>query len=443
MTEPASNLDSACSTLPTTLPTPNTQGNKAHARRPSQVAEIIEKVNARLRRIFGSRRGSAEDEFPPLNLTVTQRSSTSDNTSRPSEDLYIQYSPKDLAGMGLAALPNVSEFFDINSEVGPSCFYGTTDWDAFQATLRAQRRNILQSQLNADLHYDGDSDLEQLEKFRQYDTRTEKCEERERKDSQFSFSDFLKPRRFSKVKKGKGRMVYDNEVGSVLRDQLLPSPYQDASLDADGPSLVRTGVQICAPSGKGQILISEESVPCGSQVIIGPLQSSAPGSTNDYNASRRPVSSTRKVSVRLVPSTPYYPRDERRSSMSSTTSSSSVTSFGSPTPATRPSRNLCRLAGNIVAKPTTIAAESGADMHSDPISIPSSYHNSHRSSVVAIGSARPTNDSPTLPLLSHGYRPDTRPSPPSLPHSRPFSRSHASTPSRSTTTGFAPAICIE
>ncbi|CAG5173674.1 uncharacterized protein ALTATR162_LOCUS7667 [Alternaria atra] len=302
MTEPPSNLDSAYCTPPT----PDTIRSESHARRPSQVAEIIEKVNARLRRLFGSRRGSTEDKHPPLNPTVTQRSSVSDYTSGLAEDLYIQRRSKDLAEMGLASLPNVSEYFDINGEVGPSCFYGTTDWETFQARLRAQRRNTIQAQLYNELDYSGDGDLEQLERLRQHDTQIERCGERKRKDSQFSFSDFLQPRRLSKVDKGKDRMVYV-EARSTSQDQPFLSPCQDTSSDTVGPSTAQIGF-----------------LPC----------------------------------------------------------------------------------------------------HSESMSIPSSYHNTHWPSTDAVaGSARPTNDSPTLPpslvssttdLLSHGYPPDTAPSSPSL-----------------------------
>ncbi|KAB2106719.1 hypothetical protein AG0111_0g4914 [Alternaria gaisen] len=399
MTESASHLDSVYPTLPSTPPTPNTQSNGSHSRRPSQVTEVIEKVNTRLRRLFYGRRGSAEDEHPPLDPTVAQRSGKSDNTSRPSEDQYAQCSSKDLAGTGLADLPNVSEYFDVNGEVGPSCFYSTTDWDTFQATLRAQRRNTIQAQWKTDLQYDEDSDLEQLDKHWQYDSRAERCEERERKDSQFSFNDFLKPQKSSKVDKGKSRM--------------------DASSDTAGPSTVRTGVLIHAPSDESQIVASEKSVACGHQIAIGPLQSSALVSPGDYNGPRRrPELATRKASVRLVPPTPYCPRDERRSS-----ASSSVSSLGSPVPTAKPSRTPCLLARNVVSTPATNANEPDANGHSEPISIPSPYHISRGLSAVPVGSAQPIDDSPTLPpslvssttnLLSHEYSPDTTPSSPSL-----------------------------
>ena len=419
MTESASHLDSVYPTLPSTPPTPNTQSNGSHSRRPSQVTEVIEKVNVRLRRLFYGRRGSAEDELPSLDPTVAQRSGISDNTSGPSEDQYAQCSSKDLAGMGLADLPNVSEYFDVNGEVGPSCFYSTTDWDTFQATLRAQRRNTIQAQWKTDLQYDGDSDLDQLDKHWQYDSRAERCEERERKDSQFSFSDFLKPSRPSKVDKGKGRMIYDDEDGLISQDQPLLSPHQDASSDTAGPSTVRTGVLIDAPSDESQIVASEEFVACGHQIAIGPLQSSAPVLPEDYNGPRRrPELATRKVSVRLVPPTPHCPRDERRSS-----TSSSVSSFGSPIPTAKPSRTPCHLARNVVSTPATNATEPGANGHSEPISIPSPYHISRGLSAVPVGSAQPIDDSPTFPpsfissttnLLSHEYSPDTTPSSPSL-----------------------------
>jgi hypothetical protein len=277
----------------------------------------------------------------------------------------------------------------------------------------------MQAQWKTDLQYDGDSDLDQLDKHWQHDSRAERCEERERKDSQFSFSDFLKPQRSGKVDKGKSRMVYDDGDGLISQDQPLLSPYQDASSDTAGPSTVRTGVLIHAPSDESQIVASEESVACGHQIAIGPLQSSAPVLPEDYNGPRRrPELATRKVSVRLVPPTPHCPRDERRSS-----TSSSVSSFGSPTPAAKPSRTPCHLARNLVSTPATSASEPGANGHSEPISIPSPYHISRGLSAVPVGSAQPIDDSPTFPpslvssttnLLSHEYSPDTTPSPPSL-----------------------------
>ncbi|CAI9625514.1 unnamed protein product [Alternaria burnsii] len=418
MTESASHLDSVYPTLPSTPPTPTTQGTGSHSRRPSQVIEVIEKVNTRLRRLFYGRRGSAEDEHPPPDPTVAQRSGISDNTSRPSEDQYAQCSSKDLAGMGLADLPNVSEYFDVNGEVGPSCFYSTTDWDTFQATLRAKRRNTMQAQWKTDLQYDEGSDLEQPDKHWQYDSRAERCEERERKDSQFSFSDFLKPQRSSKVDKGKSRMVYDDEDGLISQDQPLLSPYQDTSSDTAGPSTVRTGVLIHAPSDESQIVIFKESAACGPQIAVGPLQLSAPVLPEDHNGRRRAEPATRKISMRLVPPTPYCPRDERRSS-----TSSSVSSFGSPTPAAKPSRTPCHLAQNVVSTPATDASEPGVNGHSEPISIPSSYHISRGLSAVSVGSAQSIDDSPTFPpslvssttnLLSQEYSPDTTPSSPSL-----------------------------
>ncbi|CAN9194115.1 unnamed protein product [Alternaria alternata] len=416
MTESASHLDSVYPTLPTTPPTPNTQSNGSLSRRPSQVTEVIEKVNTRLRRLFYGRRGSAEDEYPPPDPTVAQRSGNSDNTSRPSEDQYAQY-----------------EYFDVNGEVGPSCFYSTTDWDTFQATLRSQKRNTMQAQWKTDLQYDGDSDLDQLDKHWQHDSRAERCEERERKDSQFSFSDFLKPQRSGKVDRGKSRMVYDDEDGLISQDQPLLSPYQDASSDTAGPSTVRTGVLVHAPSDESQIVSSEESVACGHRIAIGPLQSSAPGLPEDYNGPRRrPELATRKVSVRLVPPTPFCPRDEQRSS-----TSSSVSSFDSPAPAAKPSRTPYHLAQNVVSTPATNASEPGANGHSEPISIPSPYHISRGLSAVPVGSAQPIDDSPTfLPslvssttnLLSHEYSPDTTPShllfsPLSFPLQRPCKHS--------------------
>lgn len=114
MTGPSSNFHSAYSTLPTTPPTPE---NETHLRRPSQVPEIIEKVNAKLRRLFGSRRGSVEDEHTSLNATVSERPSVFHTLSGPPYNSHIQRYPGDFVGMSVASLPNVSEHIHVNGEV--------------------------------------------------------------------------------------------------------------------------------------------------------------------------------------------------------------------------------------------------------------------------------------------------------------------------------------
>jgi hypothetical protein len=307
MTEPTCNLNSANSTLPTTPSTPHTRGNEAQSRRPSQVTEMIEKVNTRIRRLFGSRRGSAEDEHLPLNPTVTHRSSISDTMSGPAEHPHNQRHSEDLPGMGLVALPNVSEYFDTNGEAGPSCFHTTADWGAFQATLREQRRNTIQAQLNSNLHYDGDDDLEQLSMLQQYSTQTVRCEERKRKDSQFSFSDFLKPRRFSKAEKGKERMDYDDEAGSSSQDQLLLQPCRETSLEAVGLPTANIETLPCAAADSAPILVSEQPADSSFKADTTSMQSSSPVSPKDSNLPLRPQPAVRKVSVRLVPPTPIRP----------------------------------------------------------------------------------------------------------------------------------------
>ena len=115
MTGPSSNFHSAYSTLPTTPPTPE---NEIHPRRPSQVTEIIEKVNAKLRRLFGSRRGSVEDVHTSFNATVSERPSVFHTLSGPPEESHIQRYPGDVVGMSVASLPNVREYFHVNGEVG-------------------------------------------------------------------------------------------------------------------------------------------------------------------------------------------------------------------------------------------------------------------------------------------------------------------------------------
>ena len=115
MTGPSSNFHSAYSTLPTTPPTPE---NETHPRRPSQVTEIIEKVNAKLKRLFGSRRGSVEDVHTSFNATVSERPSVFHTLSGPPEESHIQRYPGDVVGMSVASLPNVREYFHVNGEVG-------------------------------------------------------------------------------------------------------------------------------------------------------------------------------------------------------------------------------------------------------------------------------------------------------------------------------------
>ncbi|KAI2479305.1 hypothetical protein Ptr902_09516 [Pyrenophora tritici-repentis] len=205
MSQPWSRKDSDYSTLPTTPPTPglNEDDNRQNTRRPSQVAELLEKTIARLKRIFGSRRGSTDDDNVPSNPYNTQRSSISQGSETQEEQAW----------KGTAHLPHVSMFFDANGEEGPSLFYTTADWIAFQTALQARRTSI-QTRLHNELQYDGDTDQDELHQSAKH----------KRKDSQFSFGGFLKTGYFNKIDKGKGRMVYNDAAPASTRESLLVSP---------------------------------------------------------------------------------------------------------------------------------------------------------------------------------------------------------------------------
>jgi len=273
----------------------------------------------------------------------------------------------------------------------------------------------MQTQSNCDLHYDGDGELEQLHSLQSHSTQSTRYGGRKRKDSQFSFSDLLRPRRFSKAEKGKGRMEYEEEAGSSSQDQLL---HTDRETSSDPVKLPLTEYGTLPLGSSDQH--AGPSTP--SSAAVSPMEQAIPIRPKPTIPSR-PTPSARKVSVRLVPPTPAPPRVQRRSSTSSTASSSSVSSFDSTNPMPVATSIFLQRARDIVNTPGTATIEVGANGHSQPISIPSSHHNSRRSSILREGSARPLDDSPTLPpsltsstaeLLRHGDRSDTAPSSPSL-----------------------------
>ena len=206
MSESCSRKDSTYSTLPTTPPTPGvneTDDGASHLRRPSQVAELLEKTIARLKRIFGSRRGSIEDGPVPSNPCNTQRSSISQGSETQEEQAW----------KGAARLPHVSMYFDANGEEGPSLFYTTADWDTFQTAVQARRTSI-KTRLHNDMQYDGGTEQDEIHK----------SVKQKRRDSQFSFGGLLKSGRFSKIDKGKEPMAYDDTAPSSTRDSPLASP---------------------------------------------------------------------------------------------------------------------------------------------------------------------------------------------------------------------------
>lgn len=210
-------------------------------------------------------------------------------------------------------------------------------------------------------------------------------------------------------------MEYDEEAGSTSQDQLLHTNRETSS------DLVRLPL-----TEYGTLHLGSSDQPTGpstpSSAAVSPMEQTIPIRPKPAITSK-PEPATRKVSVRLVPPTPAPPRVQRRSSTSSTASFSSASSFDSTNPMAGSTSTFLQRARDIVNTPGTATIEVGANGHSQPISIPSSYHNSRRSSILPEGSARPMDDSPTLPpsltsstteLLRHGDRPDTAPSSPSL-----------------------------
>ncbi|EUC34250.1 hypothetical protein COCCADRAFT_36019 [Bipolaris zeicola 26-R-13] len=241
----SSDVSSNHSVLTTPLPSPaidDTEHGLEHGRRPSQVAELLNRLNFRLKRLFGSRRGSVEDEDPSVASSDTRRSSLSFNLRGPTDPANIDRTPEYQMWNGSFQLPNVSEFFDANGDVGPSSFYNTADWNAFQETLQTQGNAVIQTHVNSHRGSNADMDLDRLDWFRAYGTQGSDCEPRTRKDSFFVFGDFLRSRRSSKVDKGKGRITMDNDTAVGPLDEMALLSSGSTRLGVETRCLAEIGV---------------------------------------------------------------------------------------------------------------------------------------------------------------------------------------------------------
>jgi hypothetical protein len=441
MSEPCSNLDSAYSTLPTSPPSPNAPATE-HPRRLS-VTEFVEKLNAKLKRLFGSRRGSAEDEPPRPAPSKRRRSSVFTRPSGPLEPSNFGPSFEELVWSGAITLPNVSEYFRTVGEAGPVSYYTTADWDTFQTTSQAQRRNSTQAQLNRDMGYDGDTDVDTSDKLRKLSTRSSG---RKRKDSYFSFSNlWSKSRRTSKVDKGGERRLSENEAATTSQEQPLLPPHPEDTSEAIVSSLTELGVlpssddppllvpkgPLIVPKGplivpKGPLIVPEADFESSSSSIPS-LKFSAPTSSRSGHPAPTPSPTTQLASDRPITPPPGRPEVRPASSIASSPSSTSLSSVDSsddsPTPA---AQRVHQIAQNTAPASQASPSNTGARRSSLPIAIP---HYTHPSSSPTSTSAQPRSprytltqtgltitqrSDPSTPSLSrHGDRPD--PAPPSPP----------------------------
>ncbi|EMD63023.1 hypothetical protein COCSADRAFT_37896 [Bipolaris sorokiniana ND90Pr] len=202
MSPSSSNVSSNHSVLTTPLPSPaidDTEHGLEHGWRQSQVAELLNRLNFRLKRLFGSRRGSVEDGDPSVASSDTRHSSLSFNLRGLADPANIDCTHEYQIWNGSFQLPN--------------------------ETLQAQGNAAIQTHVNSHRGSNVDMDLDRLDWFRAHGTQGSDCEPRTRKDSFFSFGDFLRSRRSSKVDKGKGRMTIENDtaVGPLDEMALLSS----------------------------------------------------------------------------------------------------------------------------------------------------------------------------------------------------------------------------
>ncbi|EUC50898.1 hypothetical protein COCMIDRAFT_80763 [Bipolaris oryzae ATCC 44560] len=287
MSSSSSNVSSNHSVFTTPLPSPaidDTEHGLEHGRRQSQVGELLNRLNFRLKRLFGSRRGSLEDGDPSVASSDTRHSSLSLNLRGPTDPVNIDCTPEYQMWNGSFQLPNVSEFFDANGDVGPSSFYNTADWNAFQETLQAQGNAVIQTQVNGHRGSNADMDLDRLDWFRAHGTQGSDCEPRTRKDSFFGFGDFLRSRRSSKVDKGKGRMTMNNDT--------TVAPLDEMALLSSGST--RLGVETCCLAEIGVLpRVSMETMlplsPKESQDIPQAEFSTLESSTPSLHCSRSPT----------------------------------------------------------------------------------------------------------------------------------------------------------
>ncbi|RAR13024.1 hypothetical protein DDE83_003690 [Stemphylium lycopersici] len=364
MPEPWSTFNSAYSTLPTTPHSPTNGAGHAlgQPRRPSQVAEFIEKRNHKLKCLFGSRKGSTKDENPQLIPPNARHSSASLDLCESAKHPNIQCSAELTTWNGPSHLPNVSEYFDINGEVGPSSFYTTADWNTFQETFQAQRTLDTEATTVHDVFYDGDTGPEKPNITRASHTQGEK---RRRKDSHFSLSDLFRSRRSSKVDKGKERTITE-EVDT------------SQSYAAAGPCLRQIGVLPCVSTDDTSFLVTKErrKVPypdfSSFEASTPSLERSISPSPSDAETSETPTPAARQVDsrpatrqprrlgLRIVPA--------RNASTSPCSPSSSESSPSTSPTAIKPSQTQRRLA-RATAVPS--APQVATEPHSIPIGIPS------------------------------------------------------------------------
>ncbi|USP77366.1 hypothetical protein yc1106_04640 [Curvularia clavata] len=296
-----SNLDSPHPLLPTPLPSPaleETGHSLEHAQKSLQVGELVTKLNFKLRRLFGSRRGSAEDGDIPLTFPHRRGSIASLNLRGLTENPNLESNPEYLMWNGSCQLPNVSEFFDANGEAGPSNFYHTADWSAFQKSFQAQGSLSTQTHLNNHAASHGDADLERFDFFRGYVTHDSEYEARKRKDSFFGF-DFLKSRRSSKVDKGKGRMVEDETAMAQQEEATALLPTVKASVGVTISSLAELGVlpRVSMETMPPLSPTEPEDIP---QAEFSSLESSTPSWHHGSASSTPPDAETAEVQISTV-----------------------------------------------------------------------------------------------------------------------------------------------
>ncbi|CAE7002532.1 hypothetical protein PTNB73_10280 [Pyrenophora teres f. teres] len=372
MSQPWSRKDSDYSTLPTTPPTPGfneADDSRANPRRPSQVAELLEKTIARLKRIFGSRRGSTDDESVPSNPYNTQRSSISQGSETQEEQAW----------RGTAHLPHVSMFFDANGEEGPSLFYTTADWNAFQTALQARRMSI-QTHLHSDMQYDGDTDQDELHQSTKH----------RRKDSQFSFGGLLKTGYFNKIDKGKGRMVYHDAAPTSTKESLLASPSKAALAVPFGD----IGI-LPHSSTDGNSLLASSDVP-RAEFSNPRAGHCSPVLSGSQKAPEEIPPVTRLLSIRMVTPGQSYEDLASRADSNSTRSSPSSSGINLVAVGNREFQTVRRLSQTS----TTVDGPEQPEPRRQPLTHEDFVTNSSSNS--------------SLTSLRHGDRPDTVPSSPHL-----------------------------
>ncbi|KAL6159903.1 hypothetical protein ACJBU6_02316 [Exserohilum turcicum] len=407
-----SHIDLSQPLTPPAMPSPATnriEHGMDRARRPSQVGEFIERLSFKLHRLFGNRKGSTGDASPSRDSTGRRSSSTSLNLHGPAPNLECH--PEHPTWNGQSRLPNVSEYFDAIGEVGPSSFYNTADWVAFQETFQAGLHSPTMPNGNRDQDSQNIAGICGSQDF--------EFEPRMRKDSHFSFSDILKSRRPSKDK-GKGRMVMGEAARSPQEEAPLLSGREPLVVTA--PCLAQIGVLPRVSTEAVSPLTPKETqdIP---QAEFTSLEHHPFSSTQTEEGRRN----TNKTTVRQISPchaiSPFLWLQEHSASPAS-----SVSSVDIPLASIRPEMSR-RIAQAIAPRPASDSSVTDSKGHSVPILIPSN-HSSRRSSSVIHGSARmtthllsPTPSETSLPsstssssasLVQRDDQTDTIPSTPSL-----------------------------